>query len=55
LHGLQVEICREIYLDQSLREPGSGFDTVAELLSGLVRRLAGDFAGLGGTTRQAAE
>jgi N-formylglutamate amidohydrolase len=54
-HGLQIEICREIYLDRSLREPGAGFDPVVTLLSGLVRRLASDFAGLGGVTRQAAE
>jgi N-formylglutamate amidohydrolase len=54
-HGLQIEICRAAYLDQNLREPGSGFDSVAALLSGLVRRLASDFAGLGGVTRQAAE
>jgi N-formylglutamate amidohydrolase len=55
LHGLQIEICRAAYLDQNLREPGPAFDSVAALLSGLVRRLASDFAGLGGVTRQAAE
>lgn len=55
VHGLQIEICRAAYLDQNLREPGPAFDSVAALLSGLVRRLASDFAGLGGVTRQAAE
>jgi N-formylglutamate amidohydrolase len=54
-HGLQVEICRAAYLDERLREPGAGFDSVVALLTGLVRRLASEFAGLGGTMRQAAE
>jgi N-formylglutamate amidohydrolase len=52
LHGLQVEICRAAYLDERLSEPGAGFDSVATLLTGLVRRLASE---LGGTMRQAAE
>jgi N-formylglutamate amidohydrolase len=54
-HGLQIEICRAAYLDERLCEPGPGFDSVAELLTGLVRRLASEFAGLGGAMRQAAE
>jgi N-formylglutamate amidohydrolase len=54
-HGLQVEICRAAYLDERLREPGAGFDSVVALLTGLVRRLASEFASLGGTMRQAAE
>ena len=54
-HGLQVEVCRAAYLDERLREPGWGFEAVAELLEGLVRRLASDFASLGGSLRQAAE
>ena len=54
-HGLQVEICRAAYLDERLREPGPGFDSVVALLAGLVRRLANEFAGLGGVMRQAAE
>jgi N-formylglutamate amidohydrolase len=54
-HGLQVEICRAAYLDERLREPGAGFDSVVTLLTGLVRRLASEFAGLGGALRQAAE
>lgn len=55
MHGLQVEICRTVYLDDQLREPGPGFDVVSELLIGLVRRLASEFGALGGATRQAAE
>jgi N-formylglutamate amidohydrolase len=55
LHGLQVEICRAAYLDERLREPGSGFEAIAEFLAGLVRRLASEFATLGGALRQAAE
>jgi len=54
-HGLQIEICRAAYLDERLCEPGAGFDSVAELLTGLVRRLASEFPGLGGALRQAAE
>jgi N-formylglutamate amidohydrolase len=54
VHGLQVEVCRAAYLDEGLREPGEGFDSVAELLVGLVRRLAGAFAELG-SLPQAAE
>lgn len=54
LHGLQVEICRAVYLDERLNEPGPGFDPVADLLVGLVRRLASEFPALG-SMRQAAE
>ena len=54
VHGLQVEICRAVYLDERLREPGPGFEAVAKLLTGLVRRLASEFA-LVGTMRHAAE
>jgi N-formylglutamate amidohydrolase len=54
VHGLQVEVCRAAYLDEGLREPGEGFDSVAELLVGLVRHLASAFAELG-SLPQAAE
>ncbi len=54
-HGLQVEICRAAYLDERLCEPGPGFDSTAALLAGLIRRLASEFAALGGAMRQAAE
>ncbi len=54
IHGLQVEICRGVYLDDRLQEPGPGFGAVVELLVGFVRRLAGEFGALG-SMRQAAE
>ena len=54
VHGLQVEICRAVYLDERLHESGPGFDAVADLLTGLVRRLASEFGALG-SMRQAAE
>ena len=54
LHGLQIEICRAVYLDERLREPGPGFEAVVELLTGLIRRLASEFATLG-SMRHAAE
>ncbi|MWV28312.1 N-formylglutamate amidohydrolase [Aurantiacibacter rhizosphaerae] len=40
LSAIQLEICRAIYLDPQLREPGEGLDDVAELVTGLVLRLA---------------
>ena len=49
-----MEICRAVYLDERLREPGPGFGAIAELLTGLVRRLASEFAVLG-SMRHAAE
>lgn len=55
IHGLQIEVCRAVYLDDGLREPGPGFEAVVELLTGLVRRLASEFSTLGGAMRQAAE
>jgi N-formylglutamate amidohydrolase len=55
LHGLQIEICRAAYLDPALCEPGPGFDSIAEVLTGLIRRLASEFSLLGGAMRQAAE
>lgn len=47
LHAVQLEIDRSSYLDARLAEPGQGFATVVELLSGLVRRLSEDVAALG--------
>jgi N-formylglutamate amidohydrolase len=47
LHALQLEIDRCSYLDSRLAEPGKGFHAMAHLLSGLVRRLAGEVASLG--------
>jgi N-formylglutamate amidohydrolase len=47
LHAIQLEICRSTYLDARLAEPGPGFDAVAQVLVGLVRRLASEVAALG--------
>lgn len=47
LHALQLEIDRSSYLDSRLAEPGRGFAAMAHLLTGLVRRLAGEVAVLG--------
>lgn len=54
LHALQVEVCRSAYLDAELREPGPGVAKVAQVLSGLVRRMAEELA-TGQSLRQAAE
>ena len=47
IHALQLEVDRSSYLDPALAEPGKGFAAMVVLLSGLVRRLAGDVAALG--------
>lgn len=47
LHALQLEICRSTYLDSRLAEPGPGFAQVVQVLTSLVRRLAGEVAALG--------
>ncbi len=47
LHALQLEVDRSSYLDARLAEPGAGFADMAELLVGLVRRLAAEVAELG--------
>ena len=39
IHALQVEIDRRLYLDESLREPGPGFDKTAAFLETLALRL----------------
>jgi N-formylglutamate amidohydrolase len=54
IHALQLEIDRSSYLDARLSEPGSGFAAMAQLLAGLVRRLAGEVAELGQHGRFAA-
>lgn len=46
IHALQLEIDRSAYLDSRLVEPGDGFDTIAELLAALIRRLATEAASL---------
>jgi len=40
LNAIQLEVCREAYLDAELKEPGPGMQKVVETLSGLVRSLA---------------
>lgn len=47
IHALQIEIDRSSYLDSRLDELGEGFAEIAELLTGLVRRLAAEVAELG--------
>ncbi len=47
IHALQLEVDRSRYLDARLAELGPGFEAVAEVLSGLVRRLAGEVAAAG--------
>jgi N-formylglutamate amidohydrolase len=46
-HAFQLEIDRASYLDSRLAEPGPKFDAMADLLAGLVRRLAQGVAALG--------
>jgi len=52
IHALQVEIDRSSYLDARLSEPGEGLGDTIAVLSGLVRRLAGDVAELGRRARR---
>ncbi len=47
IHALQLEVDRSSYLDGRLAEPGKGFAAMAGLLTGLVRKLAGEVADLG--------
>lgn len=47
IHALQLEICRASYLDAACDRPGPGFDAMASVLSGLLRRLAAETAILG--------
>jgi N-formylglutamate amidohydrolase len=47
IHALQLEIDRSAYLDSRLEVPGAEFEPVADLLAGLVRRLAAEVADLG--------
>lgn len=45
LHAMQIEVCRAAYLDPALRQPGDGLEPVAQVLAGLVRRLAEELVG----------
>ncbi len=47
IHAFQLEVDRSSYLDGRLAEPGKGFESIVHLLTGLVRRLAGEVADLG--------
>lgn len=47
MHCLQIEIDRTCYLDSRMAEPGPGFADVADLVTGLVRRIADDVAEMG--------
>ncbi|MEP6868232.1 MAG: N-formylglutamate amidohydrolase [Novosphingobium sp.] len=53
VNALQLEIDRTSYLDGRLSEPGRGLQPMIHLLSGLIRRLAGEVAELGRLTRGA--
>lgn len=45
IHAMQIEVCRTAYLDRAMREPGTGFAAVADMLAGLVQRLADELPG----------
>ena len=47
IHAVQLEVDRSSYLDAALAEPGNGFAAMAVLLTGLIRKLAGEVAELG--------
>lgn len=55
LHAIQLELCRTIYLDTGLREPGAGFERVVEVVASLVRHLAGELSSSWRSIPQAAE
>ncbi|MBX9897019.1 MAG: N-formylglutamate amidohydrolase [Qipengyuania sp.] len=57
VHAMQVEVCRSIYLDARLDQPGPRLPAVAKALAGLVRSLAEEVAALGNPDahRQAAQ
>ena len=54
IHAMQIEVCRSVYLDGRLSEPGPGLPAVARVLAALIRRLAGELAA-GPGLAQAAE
>lgn len=53
VHALQIEVDRSLYLDETLREPGPGFDGVARLYAALCDAVTA--AALGEPTAIAAE
>ncbi|MFC3097547.1 N-formylglutamate amidohydrolase [Alteraurantiacibacter palmitatis] len=55
IHAMQVEVCRAVYLDAQLQDPGEGFDAVAVSLAAMVQRLAADLTPMPRGFAQAAE
>lgn len=57
IHALQIEVCRAIYLDARLDQPGPRLPAVARTLAALVRSLSDEIAALGNPDahRQAAQ
>ena len=57
IHAMQIEVCRSIYLDARLDQPGPRLPAVARTLANLVRSLAHEVAMLSNASgyRQAAE
>ena len=47
IHALQIEVCRSLYLDAQLDQPGPRLPAVTRVLSGLVRSLAHEVAAFG--------
>ena len=42
VHGLQLEVCRSLYLDNQLDQPSARMPSIARLLTGFVRYLASE-------------
>ena len=55
VHALQLEVDRSLYLDRALKQPGPGFDRVAELIESLARGLGETLAERANPTATAAE
>ncbi|WP_241461631.1 N-formylglutamate amidohydrolase [Aurantiacibacter luteus] len=55
IDALQLEVCRSLYLDRHLREPGAGLAETVRIVSALVRRLADEVAGGAAPSKLAAE
>ncbi len=55
LNAMQIEVCRTVYLDKALREPGVGLSETTQMIASLVRRLADELASRQNALPQAAE
>ena len=55
IHAMQVEVCRAVYLDPEMKEPGPDLDKVADTLAAMVRLLAGELGNAPRALPQAAE